>query len=138
MNGYNLELSIYSLIVAVAIRIIAAFFYAIVVYRANKENGVKNGLIKLRRQMLITSVAMFIINTLGLALIIIRPFVDEMIFKIITDTLTLINSIGLLIVGLLLFKIYTQKFSPQEKEIHRKIADSEAKKRSKIDNQKRK
>lgn len=127
MNAYSFELSLAGLMVSVLFRIIAAGFYAFVIYRAWKENGVKNGLIILRKQMLITSIILFCINTLGMGLLIIRIFVNATIFRIATDALALLNSIGLFVVAYLLFKLYTQKFSPEEIVHHKQIAELEKK-----------
>lgn len=125
MNNFNFEVSIWGVIASVGIRLIAAYFYGVVFYRAYKEVGVRNGLITLRKQLLVTAAILFFINTAGMTLLVVRPFATPEMFRVYTDILALVNSGGFFLVAYLLYKIYTQSYTIEQKKLHGQIESME-------------
>lgn len=121
MNTLSFEFSLWVLVVSVILRVIAAVFYAIVAYKAYKEVGVKNGLVTLRRQLFTSSAILFLINTLGMFLLIIRSMVNADTFSKATNGLSILNSIGFFFVAFIFYKVYTQSYTEESKDRHAKI-----------------
>lgn len=105
-----------------------------------KQAGVKNGLAKLRKQMLFK-------GFLNLTIIIASIFALTLRF-VITDVATLrymlttmiaLHAIGTTAKAIIDFQIYHQQYSPENKEMHEKIEKMEiAKAKRAIDNPKAK
>lgn len=124
-SSYSFELSMVGLISSALFRISAAVFYLLVIVKALNEVKVRNGLIKLRRQLLTTAIILFLINTTSLALLIVRPYVTVELYRAFTDALSIFNSVGFFVVAFLLWRIYTQSYTPEQIEFHKQIAERE-------------
>lgn len=121
MENYNFTISAFSLIFTVILRVVAGFYYIQVVKKSAAEAGVHNGLLKLRRQLLGMSVALFLIDTFSMTLLIARPFINLVTYQTFTDFLSLFNSVGFLLVSVVMYAIYTQQYTPASKSKHEHI-----------------
>lgn len=115
---FNVEINIAVFVLSIVFRVAASYFYARVVYFAVKEVSVKNGLLRLRKQLVGTSSLMFFINIAGLVLLAIRPFVNPYWFALSTNALSLLNSIGFFVVAWIKNQIYTQNYTPEMRDHH--------------------
>lgn len=135
MSGFIIEIGSFSILWAVFWRLLAAGFYVFVITRAIQELlslDVKNGLRKLAWKLVWTSSILFFINTAGLSLIVIQPFLSMDSFNFVTQRLSDINSVGFFVVGYIKYKIYTQQYTPEQKEFHSRL-DTLEKKRDQRD-----
>lgn len=125
----NQDGSTLNILISTMFRLIAVVLYGIVVRSAYKESEIKNGLILLREQLLAASVFLFITNLLSIFVLVVRAFADAESYKIYSELLGLLNGFGFLIVAYILYKIYTQQYTPEQKELHKKIAKLEDKRK---------
>ncbi len=122
MSTFNFDLTFLALMISVIFRLCAAFMYGFVAIQAYRETGVKNGLIGLRRQLFASCSILFVINIFGMILAIGRFAADGMLFQTISNTLSVVNSMGFFFVAYLFIKIYTQSYSTSSKAHHARIS----------------
>lgn len=85
-----------------------------------REVFVKNGLYRLRTQLLITGITVCISNTLtlwGLVLMMLRGVQST----VISEFLQVINAIVFLILSISFYFIYHQQFNADQKRLHRQL-----------------
>jgi len=116
-----LEIAVWAIVIASIFRVLASIDYLRVVRFALREVLVKNGLERLRKQLLVSSITLFFINTFGLSLLILRPFTSPEIYQQITNILSILNSIGFWVIGRINVSIYTQQYTPEQKHNHEMI-----------------
>lgn len=122
----NLTITQIPLVISIFIRIITAIvFLAFIIPLQIKEATVKNGLKKLRIELLATGITIFFVNTVGLILVILKFFVEPSIVQAITDILTVFNTFGFLGVAILQYNIYHHRYTPEQKELHEKFSRME-------------
>jgi positive regulator of sigma E activity len=117
-NNFIFEINIWVVVISAVFRVLAAIDFLHVIWFAWKEVLVKNGLKILREQLLTSSTILFLINTVGLLLIIIRPFSSSEIYLQLSGALAILNSVGFWIVGRIKRLIYTQSYTPEQKYNH--------------------
>lgn len=126
INSLTIEISQPQLIINTILRLITAFiFLRYIIPLQIKEANVKNGLLILRRELLISGVMLLLINSLGLCIILLRYFVGDTIARIVSEVVTLFNSLGLFAVGLIKYQIYHQEYTPENKKKHDRIYELE-------------
>ncbi len=107
--------------VSLGIRIITFFLLLFSVLPLQiKEALVKNGLHKLRTQMLIGGVTIFLSNLATIGRLIIM-FMFHKTSTPISEFLQLLNAVAFLILAGTYYFIYHQQFSLKQKELHHKI-----------------
>ena len=98
------------------------FIVAFVIPLQLKQVEVKNGLIKLRKQMLtkgVLSIIVIIATIAVLATVLIAPDIDILAYFI--AGLVLIQAIGILGKSFIDYKIYHQQYSQVSKDMHERI-----------------
>lgn len=126
MNNLQLTFNEFSIVINVAIRIITALvFMGFLLPLFIKEAGVKNGLRLLRYELLFTGTIIFIVNISGLFIILFRYLGFDL--GKITDIVTYFNSFAFLAYSLVKLKIYTQRYTPENKALHEKFEKIEYK-----------
>lgn len=125
MNTFIFEVNTWPLILSTILRVVASVYFIIVIKKAHMETGVRNGLIALRVQLLVSALILFVITILGLGFLIIRPFMSQSGFTFVTNCLSVLNSFGFLIVAWIQHKIYTQQYTPEQKVLHERISKLE-------------
>lgn len=131
MSNITFEVTEIQIILNTAIRIVTAFlFLAFIIPLQIKEAQVKNGLLILRRELLVSGVIMFLVNTIGLTIILLRYFFGDAILKPAIEIISLFNSIGFLIIASIKYHIYNSQYTPENKRLHAKIDRLERSKKS--------
>jgi len=126
MTNLQLEINEASVIINVVIRVITAVvFLAFLIPLYIKEAKVKNGLRILRFELLFTGIIIFLVNSFGMAVILLRFFGFDT--SITTEFMTYFNSIALLLFALVKSIVYTQKYTPENKKLHEKFEKIERK-----------
>lgn len=124
--NFNLEFSMISVVISLVVRLIAGFtFLLFIIPLQVKEAGVKNGLRKLRIQLLISGILLFLLNTIGMILLPARYTLSPDQFRVISETLAIFNSFAFLIVAWIKYQIYHTQYSPDSKSMHEKFEHSE-------------
>lgn len=124
MTALQLEYGLESVIINATIRIITALiFITYLLPLLIREARVKNGLKSLRYELLFTGIIIFLVNLSGLFIIIFRYLGFDV--RNITDFVTYFNTLGFLGYALVKLKIYTQKYTPAQRELHKKFAKME-------------
>lgn len=122
MNGIQLEFNLVFVIFNVIIRVITALlFIAYLMPLLIREATVKNGLKKLRFELLFTGSLIFIVNTSGLWIIFHRYFIGTARLEEITNIITVINTFGFLLYAITMLNVYTHKYTPENKKLHEKF-----------------
>ena len=122
----NIELSNFALIINVIIRIITAvIFLAFLIPLFIREAKVRNGLRKLRYQLLATGCIIFFVNTSGLFIIVARNAGIDVTTA--TDIISYLNTFGFFIYSVITLIIYTQQYTPENKQMHEKFEKFEKK-----------
>lgn len=120
----NFEISELTFILTIVLRIITAIiFLTLVIPLVLKEAMVRNGLRTLRYEMLFTTSIIFLVSTSGLFIVLFRKLGFDT--QVATNTVALFNSVGFLAYFLAKRRIYTQEYSPRNKERHARLADME-------------
>lgn len=130
----NYDLSPIVQILSMLFRIGAAIYFGIIIKKTLVSVGIKNGLIILRKMLLLSSVIMFIVTVVSIFLLAIRPFLSRELFSLSTDGLTVINGLGFLFLGYIQYRIQLFQYSPRQLDLHRKIAVIEKKEDTQIEN----
>lgn len=126
MNTQPLTYWQVSVVITCILRVITAFiFLKYVIPLQIEEMHVKNGLKKLRYQLLLSGVTLFIINIVGLALTVLRYLSSVMLFSTFSNTLAIINAVGFLIVAYIQYQIYNQQYTDEHKKSHEIIGKLE-------------
>lgn len=126
MNNLTFEIDLINIIANTIIRLVTAFlFLTLIIPLQIKEAGVKNGLRILRKELLFSGIIMFLINTIGLSVIVVNYFFGAAATQIVTPIITLLNSVGFLTIALIKLNIYHQQYTPENKRIHTMIAKHE-------------
>ena len=103
-----------------------------------EQVGVKNGLLKLRKQMLIKGFLNLTLVIASIMALTTRFFInDQFTQRYLIVSMILLHAIGTLIKAFIDLKIYHQNYSPENKAIHvkiDKIERAQAKHRRAIDN----
>lgn len=100
-----------------------------------KEINVKNGLRSLRKQMLLIGISLTFLNILSIIFIIFRLFLDRENYMLLSGGLSIVNGIGFLFMAYILYKIYHQQYTPEQKEHHDKVEKLEIKEQKRLDNE---
>lgn len=133
----NLEIGELSLIINVGVRIVTAIiFITYLLPLFIKEAAVKNGLRVLRLELLFTGSIIFLVNTSGLFIILFRYLGHDL--TQITDIVSFFNTFGFLAYALIKLRIYTQKYTPENKALHAKFEKIEAAELKKAEAKKKK
>lgn len=126
MGNLIIEIPQPQIYINVLLRLITCFIFLLYIIPLQiKEAGVKNGLMTLRRELLVTGILLFFINTLGLTIILVRSFFGDNAARLITEIVTVFNSVGLFTVALIKYQIYHQQYTPENKEKHARIYELE-------------
>lgn len=113
-----------SLIINIIIRgITTVIFIMVLLPLFIKEARVKNGLKTLRLELLFTGLTICIVNVAGLMMILFKFFYEDIV--IIQTIISYVSTIGFLAYSLLLLRIYTRKYTPEQKELHRRFENME-------------
>jgi len=127
MNNLQLEFSTITVVLNVAVRCFTAIiFMAFLLPLLLKEATVKNGLKQLRIEMLLSGTIIFLVNTVGLFIILFR-FLEADV-QTFSDFVTYFNTFGFLAYAIVKLRVYTQKYSPENKKLHEEFERIEAKK----------
>lgn len=87
-----------------------------------KMANVKNGLSKLRKQMLLKGLFSFVVSTVSIVILSTRFFVfDVATLRYSLSTLILIHAIGLLLKSIIDSMIYHQQYTPENQAVHARI-----------------
>ncbi len=120
MNGLELQYDEWAIIINVFIRLITVFiFLRYLIPLFVKEAQVKNGLKGLRYELLFTGLIIFFVNTTGIFIIVLRYLGVNIVLA--TNVVTYFNTIGFLVYALIKLRIYTQRYTPENKLLHEKI-----------------
>lgn len=118
----SLEISQLSLAFNIVVRIVTAIiFLKFIIPLQFKEAQVKNGLLRLRYELLASGIIMFLVNTVGLSIIIFQYFFPENIVNQFANLVTIFNTLGFLMIALIKYKIYHTKYTPAQKKLHEKF-----------------
>jgi hypothetical protein len=98
-----------------------------------KEAGVKNGLAKLRKMLLLRGVLGLGVIAISVFALMARSFFDGDALRNAVVIFVLTHAIGLLLKTLIDYQIYHQQYTPESKELHKKIEVIE-KKREELKN----
>lgn len=132
MSGLHIDISNLSIALNTIVRLLTAFiFLKFIIPLQFKETKVKNGLRKLRYQLLITGIILFHINTIGLIIIIIRFLKIDVTTA--STVVTYFNTFGFLFIALVEYQIYHRRYTPKQKELHAKFEEMENEAREKED-----
>ncbi len=124
MNGITIQISEIGLIYDVTLRIITAFLFLVFLLPlVFKEAAVRNGLRKLRYQLLVTGLIILFVNTSGLFIIIARALGINVAFA--TEIISHANSSGFFIYVLTGIMMYRQNYTPENKKIHERMEKAE-------------
>lgn len=129
----HLEFSELQVFVNVFFRVITAIiFIAYILPLMIREAGVKNGLKKLRIELLVSGFIIFFVNTAGLSIIVWRYLYGNEGLQSFTDIIALANTFGFLVIAVLKYTIYHQRYTPEQKELHEKLEKIEQKELQKL------
>jgi len=137
----NIEISQLSLTINTFIRITTAIiFLAFIIPLQWKEANVKNGLKKLRKQLLVSGLIIFHLNIIGLSVVLIKYVTGDSSLQGITEIVTLISSLGFFAIAIIEYQVYHQRYTPEQKKLHAEFEKMEVaankaafKKENKID-----
>lgn len=130
MSHLEIHLGLVAVIINVIFRIITAIvFLAFLFPLFIKEAKVKNGLRLLRFELLFTGTIIFLVNTLGLVIIVFRYANYDT--RLVSEVVTYFNTFSLLVYALVKYKIYTFKYAPENKKLHEKLEKIEIRERQK-------
>lgn len=126
MNTFDFQISQLAFYLTVIFRIATAIiFLKFIIPLQIKENSVKNGLRTLRKELLISGITIFLINTVGLSLIVFKQIFNDDITNFLTDGITIFNSLGFLVIAYLKYEIYHSQYTPKNKQLHARIEQYE-------------
>lgn len=115
---------------AIAIRGIATIIILFQVIPLQvRESGVKNELSRLRVQLLTVGFTLLAINSLAMLLI----FTTKGNIQTMSIVIQIINAIATLIFSIVLYQIYHQQYSEENKNIHERIAQLEIQQEVKVE-----
>jgi hypothetical protein len=135
MNNLNLEFNQLSIIINVTIRLITVVIFILYLFPLFiKEAKVRNGLRLLRYELLLSGSIIFLVNISGLFIILFRYLGADL--QNVTNLTTYFNTLGFLTYALLKLKIYTQKYSPENKKLHERFERIEVRELKKAKNKK--
>lgn len=124
MNNLELSFPLFTVVVNVGVRLVTAFiFLAFLIPLIFREAQVKNGLKVLRVELLLTGLLIFLINTVGLLIILFRYLGANV--QLATDIISYFNTFGFLAYALIKLKIYTQNYSAESKARHERYDKQE-------------
>lgn len=107
-----------SIFIQLAAFVVCAFF---VVPLQIKEARVKNGLAKLRKQLLLVGISIALLSLITAIVLSLRFFISGDIARYISIGIVFFHSIGFLIVSATGYKIYHQQYTDEYKLLHKKI-----------------
>lgn len=136
MSEVTFSFSNIAVIISVPIRIITGIILlAFVIPLQAKFVNVKNGLAVMRKAWIIIGILLFLINTVGLFIIAFKPFLSAFLNRGLTDVIGVFNSVGFLIVAILMYLLWKGQFTPKNIKLHEKIEKQEKKEdKAKVDN----
>ena len=110
-----------NLIINVIIRILTAIILlSLVIPLQVKEAQVIDGLKKLRFEMLGSGIIIFLVNTIGLGVVVYHYLFPTADLALISNIIFYFNSIGFLIFALIKFNVYHTQYTTENKKIHEK------------------
>jgi hypothetical protein len=80
---------------------------------------------------LVSGIILFLVNTIGLFIIVIRPYVDPGQLRNFTDFIALFNSFGFFAIAVIKLQIYKSQYTPENILLHEKIEKHEKQKQKK-------
>jgi hypothetical protein len=92
-----------------------------------KQAGVKNGLIKLRKQLRSYGILMDVVSLTSIVALTARFFISGTVYRYIIVTVVFLNALSALWKSLIFKAIYHQNYSPESIKLHAKIAKLEKK-----------
>jgi dipeptide/tripeptide permease len=111
----------YGAYVAILIRILSTIIIVFQLIPLQiKEANVKNGLRKLRLQLLIVGITLFITNVVSIGLIA-DSIMDIVPASIFNALLQILNSLAILIFSIVLYLIYHNQYTPEAKKVHTEV-----------------
>lgn len=119
---FDIKIDMFILWVSIAFRIAAGVIFILwVIPPQIAEARVNDALKPLRRQLLVSGVTLFFLNTLGLIILPIRLYGSDATYIMLTQTLTVVNSFAFFIVAWIKYKIYHQAYysEPPSQRIHK-------------------
>lgn len=125
MNNINYLLATYATDFSIVLRIsscIILLFFCIPLQI--KEALVKNGLERLRKQLLIFGLVLFSTNLMTLYFLLVATL-QKTPQKPLNASLQIINAVSFLILSIIGHMIYNQQYDEKSKELHAKIAKME-------------
>lgn len=126
MSNFHFELSQLEILVNLFIRVATAIiFLCFIIPLQIKEARVKNGLRLLRRELLVSGMTIFFINTVGLSIILFKYVFDDGVVQAATSVITLFNSLGFLVIAAMKYHMYHQQYTPENKRRHARIEQLE-------------
>ena len=129
INTIDLEILVTNL-GAVILRLIAIWItLRYVIPLQWKEAGVRNGLIALRRQLLTIGLVATFLNVLSIIFVLVRLFLDREMYMLLSAVLSVINGAGFLLMAVILYKVYHQQYSSEQKKHHEAIEKLENRKK---------
>ena len=121
----SIEITNISFFLNTALRIITAILFLVfLIPLLLKEARVQNGLKVLRVELLLTGSIIFLVNTIGL-LIIVADFM-KLDTAVVSNFVVSFNSIGFLAYALMKIRIYRQHYSQASKKLHEEFAKFES------------
>ena len=126
MTNLQLEIGEASVIINVVVRLITAIIFgAFLIPLFIKEAKVKNGLQILRFELLFTGIIIFLVNSIGIVVILLRFCGFDT--SNTTELVTYFNTFALLAYAIAKYIIYTQKYTPENKRLHERFEKMETK-----------
>lgn len=118
-------------ILTIGIHLLAAvIIFTFVIPLQTQQAGVKNGLIKLRKQMLNKGVLSFVVIAAAILVLSARFFIDNAeILRYSVAFLVLVHGVGILGKSIIDYQIYHSQYSEDSKERHADMDKREKKKR---------
>lgn len=110
-------------IIAILLNAIAGVFItAFVIPLQVEQAGVKNGLVKLRKQMLFKGFLSLVVIATVITILVLRLLIPSNdILGYLIGALIVVNSIGILGKSYIDYQIYHQQYSQQSKDMHERI-----------------
>lgn len=116
---------IFAIVLHLSSAAIVAFF---IIPLQVKEARVRNGLAKLRIQLLIFGVTVFSLGLLGAIILSTRFFISGSVAIYLTLFMIVLHGLGFLSLSVVGHRMYTQQYTDESKRLHEEIADRKGEK----------
>lgn len=127
-NNIFIEFSTFTIILSIALRVGALYYFWRVFWRSLQQSQVRNGLIVMRYLLLTSSSVLLVITASGIILISIRWIISPMLFQTLSNYISILNSLGFFVVAFVKDRMQLLQYSPEQLDLHRKIEQLEKKK----------